>query len=67
MSADFDSNELDPQVKKVFNYADARIAFNADIFWTKLSIGAETISLWLETYQMTREFEPRGIVEVIIK
>lgn len=25
-----------------------------------------TINLWLETYQMTRDFESRGIVEVII-
>jgi len=26
-----------------------------DIFWTKSSIGKDTINLWLETYQMTRD------------
>jgi len=50
----------------LFDYVQGRIAFNADIFWAKSSIGEETINLWLETYQMTRDFESRGIVEVII-
>ena len=53
-------------VKRVFDYVQGRIAFNADIFWTKSSIGQEAIDLWLETYQMTRDFESRGIVEVTI-
>ena len=66
MSEDFELDEADPEVKKVFNHLAARITFNADIFWTKSSVGEETINLWLETYQMTRDFEPRGIVEVII-
>lgn len=57
---------VDPEVKKVFNHLEAKLAFNADIFWTKSSVGDETINLWLETYQMTRDFEPRGIVEVIV-
>jgi len=66
MSADFDLGKLDPEVKRVFNYFEARIAFNADVFWTKSSIGYEIINMWLETYQMTRDFKPCGIVEVII-
>ena len=41
-----------PKVRKIFNYVEGRLAFNADIFWTKSSIGEKTINLWLETYQM---------------
>jgi len=66
MREDFVVDKMDLEVKKVFDYVQGRIAFNADIFWAKSSIGEETINLWLETYQMTRDFESRGIVEVII-
>lgn len=66
MKEDFDINKANPYVRKIFDYAQGRIAFNADIFWTKSSIGEDTINLWLETYQMTRDFKPLGIVEVII-
>ena len=66
MRDDFEVDTNPPQVKGVFDYVQGRIAFNADIFWTKSSIGQEAIDLWLETYQMTRDFESRGIVEVTI-
>ena len=66
MKEDFVVDKMDLEVKKVFDYVQGRIAFNADIFWAKSSIGEEMINLWLETYQMTRDFESRGIVEVII-
>jgi len=66
MKEDFVVDKMDLEVKRVFDYVQGRIAFNADIFWAKSSIGEETINLWLETYQMTRDFESRGIVEVII-
>ena len=66
MRGDFDVDANPPQVKGVFDYVQGRIAFNGDIFWTKSSIGEEAIDLWIETYQMTRDFESRGIVEVTI-
>ena len=66
MKDDFEVDANPPQVKGVFDYVQGRIAFNADIFWVKSSIGQEAIDLWLETYQMTRDFESRGIVEVTI-
>ena len=66
MRDDFDVDANPPEVKRMFDYAQGRIAFNADMFWTKSSIGEEVIDLWLETYQMTRDFESRGIVEVMI-
>jgi predicted nucleotidyltransferase len=66
MRDDFDVSANAPEVRKVFDYAQGRIAFNADIFWSKSLIGEEAINLWLETYQWTRDFESRGIVEVMI-
>ena len=66
MRGDFDLDANPPEVKRVFDYVQGRIVFNADIFWTKSSIGEEAIGLWIETYQMTRDFESRGIVEVTI-
>ena len=66
MRGDFNLDANPPDVKRVFDYVQGRIAFNADIFWTKSSIREEAIGLWIETYQMTRDFESRGIVEVTI-
>ncbi len=66
MKDDFVMDKVGHEAKKVFDYAESRIMFNADIFWAKSSIGDENISLWLETYQMTRDFKTRGIVEVIL-
>ena len=62
----FEIDAIPQDVKRIFNYVQGRIQFNADIFWTKSSIGEEAINLWLETYQMARDFKSRGIVEVMI-
>ncbi len=43
----------------------ARIRFRADVFWTKASLPAETLELWLDTYQTGKDYQRRGIVEVI--
>ena len=66
MDEDFSIDNITPEARLVFNYVQAKIAFSADIFWTKISIGEAAKDLWLETYQMTRDFMPRGIVEVIL-
>jgi len=50
----------------LFNHAQARIRFNADVFWAKVSIGQETLDLWLDTYQVGKDLRRRGIVEVVI-
>ena len=47
-------------------YTQARIRFNADVFWSKASVGQEMLDLWLDTYQVGKDFKRRGIVEVII-
>ena len=66
MDESFDFDSVSEETSNVFDHARARILFSADIFWAKASIGQEVLDLWLETYQMTREFEPRGIVEVVL-
>ncbi len=66
MNDDFELDAIPLDVKRIFNYVQGLILFNADIFWTKSSVGEEAIDLWLETYQITRDFKSRGIVEVII-
>jgi hypothetical protein len=45
----------------------ARLLFQADVFWARASIGNEMLNLWLETYQTTRDFRKRGIVELEIR
>ena len=65
MAADFDLDQLPGERRVLFDYAQARIHFHADVFWTKVSIGQETLGLWLDTYQVGKDFKRRGIVEVI--
>jgi hypothetical protein len=40
------------------------LLFESDVFWARVSIGDEMLSLWLDTYQISRSFRKRGIVEV---
>ena len=64
MSEDFQLETVPEECKDLFDYIRARVRYNADVFWSKASIGEDTLSLWLETYQLTRDFKRRGIVEV---
>jgi len=65
MAADFDLEQVSNDCRVVFSYAQARIRFTADVFWTKASIGQETLDLWLDTYQLGKDLKRRGIVEVV--
>ena len=65
MAADFDLEQVPMDRRTLFNYAQAKIRFNADVFWTKVSIGQDTLDLWLDTYQLGRDLKRRGIVEVV--
>ena len=64
MNDDFQLEKVSESCKILFNYVAARVRFNADIFWSKSSIGNEIIELWLDTYQTAKDFKRRGIVEV---
>jgi hypothetical protein len=50
--------------KILFDHVRARLGFQADLFWSKSSIGDTIVRLWLDTYQTTRDFKRRGIVEI---
>jgi predicted nucleotidyltransferase len=64
MSKDFQLEAVPEECKHLFDYFTARVRYNADVFWSKASIGEDMLSLWLETYQLTKDFKRRGIVEV---
>ena len=65
MAEDFSLDQLRQEQRVLFDHAQARIRFQADVFWTKVSIGQETLELWLDTYQVSKDLNRRGIVEVI--
>ena len=65
MAADFDLEQVPTDRRALFTYAQAKIRFNADVFWTKVSIGQDTLDLWLITYQLGKDLKRRGIVEVV--
>jgi hypothetical protein len=66
VSEDFQLENLTPGCKTLFDYAQAKLSFTADVFWTRESIGQAMLDLWLDTYQTTRDFKRRGIIEVIL-
>jgi len=64
MSEDFDVASIAPAAQAIFDSTRARLLFNSDVFWARESIGQATLALWLETYQTSRTFRKRGIVEL---
>jgi len=60
----FEVERIDSPAQAVFNSTRAKILFEADVFWARTSIGAEILETWLETYQISRSFRKRGIVEL---
>ena len=64
MANDFETSDVVPPCSAVFESTQARSVFEADVFWARASIGRETLALWLETYQTSRTFRKRGIVEL---
>jgi len=66
MADDFHLENMPEDCRDIFNYVRARLKFNMDIFWSKRSIGEDVIKLWLDTYQTTKDFKRRGIMEVIL-
>ena len=64
MGEDFEVEEMDERAGSVFDSVKARLMFEADVFWARNSIGEEMLKLWLDTYQISRDFRKRGIVEL---
>ncbi len=66
MTADFDFTQVPDSLQLLFDHPQARIRFRADVFWTKESMPADILAIWLDTYQTGKDFRRRGIVEVIL-
>jgi len=64
MDESFTVDRIVEPAQAVFDAVRARLLFQADVFRARESIGQEMLSLWLETYQISRSFRKRGIVEL---
>jgi len=67
MSSEFSVGTLPLEARDAFDAARAKLVFEADVFWARESIGLEVLGLWLDTYQTTRDFRKRGIVEMELR
>jgi len=61
---DFEIQHVPSAAQVVFDSVQARLLYESDVFWARASIGNEALDLWLETYQISRSFRKRGIVEL---
>ena len=66
MGSEFAIEAVPSPARVVFDHVQARLRFQADVFWTKVSIDPQVLHLWLDTYQTGKDFTRRGIVEVIV-
>src|ERR1035437_8531239 len=64
MDEDFEVEGIPPPAQAVFDSVRAKLLFESDVFWARASIGQEVLDLWLDTYQTSRSFRKRGIVEL---
>lgn len=66
MSTEFTVEALTAPAHVLFDHVQARLRFQADVFWTKASLDPQVLHLWLDTYQTGKDFTRRGIVEVVV-
>ena len=66
MDEDFEVDAVAAPEQAVFDSVRAKLMFESDVFWARASIGDEMLGLWLDTYQTSRSFRKRGIVELEI-
>jgi len=64
MAEDFEVDGVGAAAQAVFDSVRAKLLFESDVFWARASIGQELLDLWLDTYQISRSFRKRGIVEL---
>jgi hypothetical protein len=67
MDEDFEVDGMSAPAQAVFDAVRAKLLFESDVFWARSSIGRELLDLWLETYQTSRGFRKRGIVELELR
>jgi hypothetical protein len=66
MLPEFESSEVSGEAELLFDHLRAKMRFTADLFWTKESMPPDILQTWLETYQITKDLQKRGIIEVIL-
>ena len=66
MDEDFEVDGAGAAAQAVFDSVRAKLLFESDVFWARASIGRELLDLWLDTYQTSRSFRKRGIVELVL-
>ena len=66
MSTDVGIDTLPARCHVLFDHVEARLRFQADLSWSKESIGESILHLLLDTYQTGKDFKRRGIVEVTL-
>ena len=64
MAEDFEVDAIAEPAREVFDSTRAKLRFESDVFWARASIGEDVLQVWLETYQVSRTFRKRGIVEL---
>jgi hypothetical protein len=64
MAEDFEVDQVAKASRVVFDSLRAKLMFEADVFWSRSSIGEELLQIWLQTYQISRNLRKRGIVEL---
>lgn len=67
MDEDFEVDDIAAPSRAVFDSVRAKLLFESDVFWARSSIGHEMLNLWLQTYQTSRSFRKRGIVELELR
>ena len=66
MDEDFEVDGVAAPAQAVFDSTRAKLLFESDVFWARASIGDEVLDVWLDTYQTSRNFRKRGIVELVL-
>ena len=56
MSTEFAVEAVPPPAHIVFDHVQARLRFQADVFWTKTSLDPQVLYLWLDMYQTGKDF-----------
>lgn len=64
MAEDFEVDGVPAPAQLLFDSIRSKLFFESDVFWARASIGEEVLKLWLDTYQTSRSFGKRGIVEL---
>lgn len=67
MDENFEVDRVAAPAQAVFDSGRAKLLFEADVFWARASVGREVLDLWLDTYQTSRNFRKRGIVELELR